>query len=172
MQLNTTLYAEYKSNHTIIELQSFGSSMEPQLNNICTIYVMCCSAHELSNGDIITFFYNNEVVCHRLIFRKDNYIFERGDNCSLWSKLNRVPDESIIGKVVAYKNDGGVLYYTKCFCLYAAVLRFVGILSHVFAFKKSHEDYEMSNGGLISRAIKSLVCTILNLSVRLQRKRQ
>ena len=61
MPINAILYEEYKNNHTIIELHSVGRSMEPQLNNLCTVYVMCCSASELSTGDIITFFWNNEV---------------------------------------------------------------------------------------------------------------
>lgn len=164
MPINAILYEEYKNNHTIIELHSIGRSMEPQLNSVCTVYVMCCSASELSTGDIFTFFYNKEVVCHRFIFRKGNLLFEKGDNCSLWNKLNKIPDESIIGKVVAYKNEGQPLKYTEHYRLYASVLRFVGVLSHVFAFKKEQEDRELSDGGLISRFIRSMIYAILKLS--------
>lgn len=70
MPINAILYEEYKNNHTIIELHSVGRSMEPQLNNLCTVYVMCCSASELSTGDIITFFGIMRLCVTGLFFEK------------------------------------------------------------------------------------------------------
>ena len=166
MSINEILYEDYKNNHTIIKLLSVGHSMEPQLGNACTVYVMCCLANELSAGDIITFFYDGDVVCHRLIFRKGNFLFERGDNCSLWNKLNKIPVESIIGKVVAYRNEGQAIKYTEHYRCYSYLLRFVGCVSHACAFKNKREDCGIFDGGRISRFIGWLIYKIFQISER------
>lgn len=166
MQINRELLESYKKDHVIIEVQCIGTSMKPQLKNSCSVYVMCCQACELSEGDIFTFIYNGGIACHRCIIRKNDIIYERGDNCALWNKLNMVTSENIVGKVVAYRNGKNDLNYVEAYASYSRMLKCIGKISHFFAFKVSKCDCELSESDPISKIIKYLIVRVFSVSER------
>jgi signal peptidase I len=87
-----------------IKLQVISGSMAPLLEAGDTVIVIPASTALLQRGDIIVVFRNEEFITHRLVERRGECLFTKGDRFRHFDAP--VTSEALIGKVVGiYKGD-------------------------------------------------------------------
>ena len=83
------------------ELTVAGLSMNPFL--LEGDLISCKKQEEYYPGDILVFFYNNELIVHRLLKIKGKLLYCKGDNSFL---LEHVKAETVLGKVLLVFRKG------------------------------------------------------------------
>lgn len=165
MKINIELLKNYKADNTVISLQTVGDSMLPMIVDGSTIFVKCCYLTSLHAGDVVVFFMNNSLVCHRCIKLQAGTFLERGDNCVLGKKLNRISEDALIGKVIGYCREGETtVTYTDDYPVFRILMRRIGLFSGWMAtFNRKNtllDDTTLKQNGLISRIIYTIFyCT-------------
>ena len=77
-----------------------GNSMEPVIHDADSITIKYCDKYAV--GDIIVYEYKDTILVHRILKKRHNLYFCKGDNCF---RIEEVEDRSILGKVVAINNQ-------------------------------------------------------------------
>lgn len=95
-----------KVNHQRVFVgKSFGSSMEPLINQGDRLFIQK-KTNNLKIGEIIVFFQNKKIVCHRIIKLRGEWVITKGDNLAFQD--NPQKKKSIIGIIRLIK---GKNYY-------------------------------------------------------------
>jgi signal peptidase I len=103
-QIASKLARSAKTNVDQIKLQVISGSMAPLLEAGDTVIVIPASTAMLQRGDIIVVFKNEEFITHRLVERRGECLFTKGDRFHHFDAP--VTSEALIGKVVGiYKGD-------------------------------------------------------------------
>jgi PqqD family protein of HPr-rel-A system len=126
------------------EITVVGDSMYPILFQGDTFTVQPCEDYEI--GDILVFNYKqDELLVHRLLFKKDGKYFCKGDNSF---RLEDMPINQIIGKVILINGNELPRCSEKLIALSYAVNR---------QFKKSAYDIEKTKQTDIYRLYKKII---------------
>ena len=103
-QIASTLARSAKTDIDQIKLQVISGSMAPLLEVGDTVIVILASIALLQRGDIIVVVRNDEFVTHRLVDRRGECLFTKGDRFRHFDAP--VTSEELIGKVIGvYKGD-------------------------------------------------------------------
>lgn len=157
--MNRELLEEYKKKNELIMLSSLGDSMLPFISSGCNLLIRCCHSNTVLPGDIIVFFSESGLACHRCIRVSDGIILERGDNCVLFSKLRNVFCKDIIGIVVAFCKEDREITKVDSYPYYRKSQVLVGKISDLLSFGCRKGDQPMSStcfGNIISCLIKMI----------------
>lgn len=93
--LDFTVLKKISETEIPFELTVAGLSMNPFL--LEGDLISCKKQEEYYPGDILVFFYNNELIVHRLLKIKGKLLYCKGDNSFL---LEHVKAETVLGKVL------------------------------------------------------------------------
>lgn len=161
--MNSELLQKYQHLNELISLKTIGKSMLPLIEETDDIIVMCCHFSQIKAGDIVVFYENSNLICHRCIdidITRSTFI-ERGDNCLLSSKLTEKSAKTIIGKVVGKVNSEKKMHDLSSLRFYALLNI---IISKVSSFLS--RGLVLGDGEMTSTKIGYLVHKILSLVVK------
>lgn len=98
--LQKVLHMKYFAAGKCMPLTVRGDSMLPGIQNGDAIAIQKCEMYEL--GDVLVFWYEGELLVHRMVQKEVDSNLCKGDHSF---RLERVPTECIIGKVVCCRGQ-------------------------------------------------------------------
>lgn len=114
-----------------LKIKSFGSSMSPIILDKDVIYIKKIKFKNIKINDIITFYKQNKLITHRVIFKKINYLYTKGDNNQKFD--GKIKNKNILGLVHKLKRNGkeidlDTFYLFQSTLYYREILKFKRLL--------------------------------------------
>ena len=163
MHINFETLRNYQLKEECILLTSKGYSMAPFIQEPVQIYVKCCVPENIKKGDIVVFYDEKAVVCHRCIDVNGDLFLERGDNCCLFCFPEWRSKNAVIGIVIGIVKKNRMILVDK-FKWYREVVLMIAKYSYKFAYKNS-VDKEMK-GSVLGKLLFLVSYIILQLESR------
>lgn len=123
--------------------KSRGQSMLPILQPNDTLYFKKTPLAKIKVNDLVIVKKRNQLICHRVIYKKKNYLITKGDN--VLKSDGKIYSKQIIGKVYQIKRNGQI-FHPESLYLLQSTLYFKEIVKIKKAFEKEKINFVFLKG--------------------------